>query len=170
MSVKVKGLAWGGGGQGVNRVDVSVDNGNTFVRADMLDPPVQQRRGSKWGWVFFEKEVPLSEAVAQKVRNGEQVDISLTSKALNTAWNVQPENAACNRNPHGCCVNHWYRVPVRLDPSAENDQIAPDGDFANKPSGGIFKTPFRNNDSPCPCPRSSCVGGVCSRSGPGDCN
>jgi hypothetical protein len=48
----------------------------------------------------------------------------------------------------GCCVNHYYRVPVRLDPNATQDVRAPEGDFANKPSGGAFKTPFRNLDPP----------------------
>ena len=34
-----------------------------------------------------------------------QVPLTLTSKAFNAAWNVQPENP--NYNAHGCCVNHW---------------------------------------------------------------
>lgn len=34
-SIKIQGLAWGGGGQGINRVDVSLDNGKTFTRADL---------------------------------------------------------------------------------------------------------------------------------------
>jgi len=72
----------------------------------------------------------------------------LTSKALNTSWNVQPENPGPNYNCHGCCVNHWYRVPVTLCPRAPTDVQAPDGDFANKPSGGRFATPFRNMDKP----------------------
>jgi hypothetical protein len=71
-------------------------------------------------------------------------------QALNTSWNVQPERAEPNKNPHGCCVNHWYRVPVRVDPSLKSDQRAPDGEFANKPSGGAFRRPFRNLDPPAP--------------------
>ena len=42
--IAVKGIAWGGGGSGVNRVDVSLDNGQTFTRADMLDKPIEERR------------------------------------------------------------------------------------------------------------------------------
>jgi hypothetical protein len=38
----------------------------------------------------------------------------LSSKAFNAAWNVQPESP--NYNAHGCCVNHWYKVPVTVDP------------------------------------------------------
>lgn len=147
-SVEVKGIAWGGGGQGVNRVDVSLNNGKEFTRADMLEKPVDQRRKSEWGWVFFEKEIPIPEEMRQKLLAGQQVECVLTSKALNTSWNVQPENPEPNWNSHGCCVNHWYRVPITLCPKATEDIKAPDGDFGNKPSGGRFSTPFRNLDCP----------------------
>ena len=146
--VTVKGIAWGGGGEGINRVDVSLDGGKHFTRAELLPNPVEQRRGSIWSWVFFEQDIPLPDHVVAKLNAGERVELVLTSKALNTSWNVQPENPNPNRNPHGCCVNHWYRVPVQLDPKAKADVPGEVGDFANKPSGGKFTTPFRNLDPP----------------------
>jgi sulfite oxidase len=147
-SITVKGIAWGGGGAGINRVDVSLDGGKNFTKADVLPTPIPQRRGAHWSWVFFEKTVPFSEEMSQKLKTGQPIDLELTSKALNTSWNVQPENPEPNRNPHGCCVNHWYRVPIKLCPNSEKNIPAPIGDFANKPSGGKFRTPFRNQDKP----------------------
>ena len=147
-SIYVKGIAWGGGGSGINRVDVSIDNGETFTRADVLENPIKQRRRSQWSWVYFEKNIPIPEAAREKLAAGEAVDVILTSKALNSAWNVQPQNMEPNWNSHGCCVNHWYRVPVHLCPSTSCDVHAPDGDFGNKPSGGKFMKPFRNLDQP----------------------
>lgn len=147
-SVSIRGLAWGGGGTDVNRVDVSLDGGKTFTRADLLKPEVDQRRGSNWAWVFFEKELTLPAELRTRLQKGETVELELCSKALNSSWNVQPERAEPNRNPHGCCVNHWYRVPVTLDPHAPVDRLADDGDFANKPSGGKFKRPFTNMKLP----------------------
>merc|ERR1712176_237737 len=79
---------------------------------------------------------------------GEKVELQLTSKALNGAWNVQPASPKGHHNVHGCCVNHWFQVPITLDPSTSKDTIPPEGDFANKPSGGKFATPFRNLDQP----------------------
>jgi hypothetical protein len=152
-AVMVKGIAWGGGGQGINRVDVSLDGGKSFTRADLLNPPIQQRRGGQWSWVFFEKIIPVPEHMRKVLKGGAHVDLELTSKALNTSWNVQPERAEPNLNPHGCCVNHWYRVPVVLCPKTPEDKPAPEGDFGNKPSGGQFRRPFRNLDPPQPCPR-----------------
>ena len=145
-SITVKGIAWGGGGAGVNRVDVSLDNGVNFTRADLLEKEVKQRRRSEWGWVFFEKTIPFPAELQKKLQAGENVDIVLTSKTFNSAWNVQPENV--NYNAHGCCVNHWYRVPVTLNPTIKESVKADEGEFANKPSGGKFTRPFLNLDSP----------------------
>lgn len=147
-SLYVKGLAWGGGGAGVNRVDVSLNNGKDFTRAEMLEKPIKQRRRSEWSWVFFEKRIPIPENMREKLRKGEKLELTLTSKALNSAWNMQPESPEPNWNPHGCCVNHWYRVPVTVCPKAKENIKAAEGDFANKPSGGKFATPFRNLDTP----------------------
>merc|ERR1712083_158957 len=104
--------AWGGGGRGVNRVDVSLDNGKNFTRAEMLEKPIEQKRKSEWSWTFFEKTIPLP-----------------------------------NYNAHGCCVNHWYRVPITVSPTTPED-IKFKGEFGNSPSGGKFTAPFRNLESP----------------------
>ena len=129
-----------------NRVDVSLDNGKNFTKADLLEKPIEQKRRSQWSWVFFEKEIPIPEDLRKKLKAGERVDVMLTSKAFNAAWNVQPETV--NFNAHGCCVNTCYKVPVTLCPKAREDEKAADGDFGNKPSGGKFATPFRNMMSP----------------------
>merc|ERR1719356_804229 len=147
-TVKVKGVAWGGGGSGINRVDVSLDNGQHFTKADVLPTPIEQKRKSQFAWKFFEKEIPIPEEMSQKLQDGDSVEMVLTSKALNASWNVQPENPNPSYNAHGCCVNHWYRVPVTLCPKCSEDVKAPDGDFGNKPSGGRFTRPFRNFDQP----------------------
>jgi len=144
-SITVKGLAWGGGGLGINRVDVSLDNGEHFTRAELIDKPITQRRLSEWSWIFFEKTIPIPEQLQTQLKAGEKVDLTLTSKAYNSAWNVQPDNV--NYNAHGACGNHIYRVPVTLCPKAEENIKAKD-DFPNKPSGGQFTRPFRHFDSP----------------------
>ena len=99
---------------------------------------------AEWSWQLFEKEIPLSPEQAAKIRRGEKVELNLTSKALNTSWNCQPEKPEANYNPHGCCVNHWYRVPVAIDPNATADHKGEVGDFENKPTGGKFRAPFKN--------------------------
>jgi sulfite oxidase len=147
-TLHVKGIAWGGGGSGINRVDVSLDDGKTFTRADVLDNPRKEHRRSQWAWKFFEKDVPIPDEMRKELMEGRKAYLTLTSKALNASWNVQPENPTPQINAHGCCVNHWYRVPVTMCPKAKENVKGEDGDFANKPSGGRFATPFRNLDTP----------------------
>lgn len=146
--VFVKGIAWGGGGSGINRVDVSIDGGKNFTRADLLDNPIKQRRGSNWAWVFFEKKIPYTSEICEQLHEGKAVKLEIVSKALNTSWNVQPENPEPNKNPHGCCVNHWYRVPIIICPNSTCDKPAEKGEFGNRPSGGVFRAPFNNLDTP----------------------
>ena len=54
-------------------MDVSIDGGKHFTRADLLPSPIQQRRGSNWSWIFFEKKILLPEDIIQKLQNGEKV-------------------------------------------------------------------------------------------------
>ena len=35
--LKVKGFAWSGGGRGIVRVDVSIDEGKTWITAELAD-------------------------------------------------------------------------------------------------------------------------------------
>ena len=86
--------------------------------------------------------MPIPADAQEKLRRGEKVELTLTSKAFNSAWNVQPESI--NYNAHGCCVNHWYKVPITLCPKSSEDVKSVDGDFGNRPSGGQFTKPFRN--------------------------
>ena len=76
----VKGIAWGGGGLGVARVDVSVDGGEHFTRAELINKPISEKRKSQWSWQFFEKTIPLSQDITQRLLSGEKVDLVLTSK------------------------------------------------------------------------------------------
>ena len=95
-TITVKGIAWGGGGLGVARVDVSVDNGEHFTRAELLDKPIKENRKSQWSWQFFEQTVPLSDGLRwinintdwnvirmhfrKRLLAGEKVEVVLTSK------------------------------------------------------------------------------------------
>jgi len=148
LTVKVKGIAWGGGGSAINRLDVSLDGGQNFTSATLLERPIKQRRRSEWAWQFFEKEIEVPQELREKIAKGEAVELSLTSKALNGAWNVQPASPYGNVNAHGCCVNHWFQVPITLCPKATCDKTCTGGDFGNKPCGGEFRAPFRNSDQP----------------------
>eukprot|EP00056_Hartaetosiga_gracilis_P015397 m.241648 g.241648 ORF g.241648 m.241648 type:complete len:702 (+) comp24989_c0_seq1:224-2329(+) len=147
-SINIKGVAWSGGGSGIKRVDVSIENGENFKEANLYKP-IEQKRRCEWGWTQFHKSIPLSDEIKVKLEKGEQVECILVSKAVDSSFNVQPELPRAYVNPRGTAVNHWYRVRVTLDPQIPAGVVinpaqhaAAAGRFANKPSGGSFMTPF----------------------------
>lgn len=66
-----------GGGRGIERVDVSVDGGKTWLEASRYQKAGisyiadDEARSDKWAWVFFETEADIlgnAEIVAKAVR------------------------------------------------------------------------------------------------------
>lgn len=89
---KAKGWAWAGGGRNIVRVDITGDGGKTWATADIIEGG-NQKFGRSWAWVFWASDVP---AVV-----GEDGKIELASKAVDYAFNVQPESCAHTWNVRG---------------------------------------------------------------------
>lgn len=76
LQAKVSGYAVSGGGRGIERVDISVDGGKSWVEASRYQktgiPYIADHMSSdKWAWVFFEViiDIPHStQIVAKAVR------------------------------------------------------------------------------------------------------
>ncbi|GMH06843.1 hypothetical protein Nepgr_008683 [Nepenthes gracilis] len=103
----VKGYAVSGGGRGIERVDVSVDGGKTWVEAlryQKGDVPyiADDIRSDKWAWVLFEANVDV-------LQNAE-----IVAKAVDIAGNVQPENVEDIWNLRGILNTSWHKVHVRI--------------------------------------------------------
>lgn len=142
--IEVRGVAWSGGGRKIERVDVSIDGGKTWTAAELYKP-IEQRRNRHWAWTQFSKRLPLPEDVRKRLANGEQVKLDITSKAINSDFNVQPEKMEPYWNARGVCINHWYHVKTQLDPNREKGSITHDNseiEFANTPSGGRYSQPW----------------------------
>lgn len=106
--VTVKGYAASGGGRGIERVDISVDGGKTWVEASRYQktgvPYVADSSSSdKWAWVFFEAQVEVTVGSTE-----------IVAKAVDIAANVQPENVDTIWNLRGILNTSWHRVHVRI--------------------------------------------------------
>lgn len=103
----VKGYAVSGGGRGIERVDISVNDGETWIEATRYQkecvPYVSDDSSSdKWAWVLFEAEVNLSH------------NATIVAKAVDSSASVQPENVEDIWNLRGVLNNSWHRVKVRV--------------------------------------------------------
>ncbi|XP_058093232.1 sulfite oxidase [Magnolia sinica] len=104
--ISICGYAVSGGGRGIERVDVSVDGGKTWMEAYKYQksgvPYVPEDTSSdKWAWVLFKVEADI-------LPNAE-----IIAKAVDTAANVQPENVDVIWNLRGILNTSWHRVHVR---------------------------------------------------------
>ncbi|CAN1822989.1 Sulfite oxidase [Linum perenne] len=109
--VTVRGYAVSGGGRGIERVDVSIDGGKTWVEASRYQKPgtpyvSDDEKSDKWAWVLFE-------AIVDVPRSTE-----IVAKAVDSAANVQPESVQEIWNLRGVLNTSWHRVEVRVGHSS----------------------------------------------------
>ncbi len=104
LTVTVKGYAWSGGGNGIVRVDVSVDGGTTWQDATLKK--IDQQPGRGWAWALWECEV--------EIPKGHTGPIDVVAKAMDESCNTQPERAEGIWNLRGVCCNTWPRIRLEI--------------------------------------------------------
>jgi sulfite oxidase len=107
--VEVKGFAWSGGGRGIIRVDVSLDNGNTWTTAELKEGH-EQPLNKAWAWTFWEASIEVPEHLRGK-------EIEICCRATDSSCNVQPERLEPIWNIRGLNCNSWHRVTIQHDDS-----------------------------------------------------
>ncbi|XP_020106561.1 sulfite oxidase-like isoform X1 [Ananas comosus] len=107
--VIVAGYAVSGGGRGIERVDISVDGGKTWLEASRCqksDVPYVSCdvTSDKWAWVFFKAVVDITE------------DSTIIAKAVDSSANVQPERVETIWNLRGILNTSWHRIRLQIAP------------------------------------------------------
>jgi len=92
----VRGYAVAGGGRTVGRVDVSVNGGRTWQKAEL-------EGSSAWTWTLWKAEVMLLPGVAEVV-----------VRAWDSAAQTQPERLETVWNAKGYMNNAWHRIAVSV--------------------------------------------------------
>ncbi|KAJ4831130.1 hypothetical protein Tsubulata_000661 [Turnera subulata] len=127
--LKVSGYAVAGGGRGIERVDVSVDGGKSWIETPRFQRPgvsyvADDTRSDKWAWVFFEVTVDVSqstEIVAKAV-----CGFSSQRPTCNCARDLESERGTEHFMAQGSSpgwtfehVNHtkWILVAAQMCPS-----------------------------------------------------
>lgn len=101
--ISLKGYAWSGGGRGIVRVDVSLDDGKTWHVAKLEGEDKLERA---WAWKLWQATLPLPEG-----KNSLQICV----KAVDSSYNSQPESVAPIWNLRGVLSNAWHRVNVKVE-------------------------------------------------------
>ena len=104
--LRVRGYAYSGGGNGILRVDVSIDGGETWQSAELL-PGIEHQHHKNWAWTLWEATVPLPSDLPAG-------SVTVCCKATDTFHNVQPENISGIWNLRGFLNNSWHRVTVDI--------------------------------------------------------
>ena len=95
-SVLFRGYAVAGGGRTIERVDLSTDEGQSWIGADLTEG-----EGYSWAWRFWEATLELGPGQHRVV-----------VRALDSAADTQPESAGSIWNFKGYANNAWHGVRV----------------------------------------------------------
>lgn len=100
-TVAVSGYAWSGDGKGIIRVDVSGDGGRTWQGAQLRDKG-KMTRNQTYDWTLWDAVVEMPE----------EGKVKLVCKAIDSAYNTQPEGPEGIWNLRGLLNNSWHRVEI----------------------------------------------------------
>mmetsp|Transcript_33480 Transcript_33480/g.44386 ORF Transcript_33480/g.44386 Transcript_33480/m.44386 type:complete len:138 (+) Transcript_33480:1322-1735(+) len=95
-----------GGGRNIVRVDLTGDNGETWTTAE-IQQGGDQKFGRAWAWVFWSCELPAT------IQDDGTVHVH--SKALDHAFNVQPEHCRHTWNIRGLGNNSWHSKHMKVN-------------------------------------------------------
>lgn len=110
-SYRIAGIAYDGGGHEVQRVEVSLDDGKTWLYCIRKFPEAPIRHGHKyWAWIHWYVDVDIFHLLEST---------SITVRCFNVFKNTQPETPSWNIM--GMMNNCWYVVRSQKAYSKESD-------------------------------------------------
>ncbi|KAL2042718.1 hypothetical protein N7G274_004477 [Stereocaulon virgatum] len=99
---RIEGYAYDGGGHDVQRVEVSLDGGETWLYCIRRFPDAPIRHGNKfWTWLYWHVDVKLAHLLRAK---------NISIRCWNVFKNTEPEHPTWNTMAHGMTNNCWYKV------------------------------------------------------------
>jgi nitrate reductase (NAD(P)H) len=108
---RIEGYAYDGGGHEVQRVEVSLDDGETWLYCIRRFPDAPIRHGNKfWTWLHWHVDVEITHLLQAK---------SITVRCFNVFKNTQPKEP--NWNVMGMMNNCWYIVKPSIVQDTDSD-------------------------------------------------
>eukprot|EP00929_Paragymnodinium_shiwhaense_P086420 TRINITY_DN46935_c0_g1_i1.p1 TRINITY_DN46935_c0_g1~~TRINITY_DN46935_c0_g1_i1.p1 ORF type:complete len:534 (+),score=102.81 TRINITY_DN46935_c0_g1_i1:102-1703(+) len=121
--VCLQGVAYAGGGVPVEKVDVSMDDGETWTMANIVRREVRSESGKQWAWATWEASVPLPNSPSTK----DSMAIRVASRATTADGSTQPLSGkeALRNTPSGYLYNPCHVVEAQLYLQADPSIIVP---------------------------------------------
>jgi nitrate reductase (NAD(P)H) len=114
QTYRIEGYAYDGGGHEVQRVEVSLDDGETWLYCIRRFPDAPIRHGNKfWTWLHWHVDVEITHLLQAK---------SITVRCFNVFKNTQPKDP--NWNVMGMMNNCWYIVKPSIVQDSNSDAPA----------------------------------------------
>ncbi|KAB8336849.1 hypothetical protein FH972_021157 [Carpinus fangiana] len=111
QTYRIEGYAYDGGGHEVQRVEVSLDDGETWLYCIRKFPDAPIRHGNKfWTWLHWHVDVEVTHLLQAK---------SITARCFNVFKNTQPKDP--NWNVMGMMNNCWYVVKPSIVQDNDSD-------------------------------------------------
>lgn len=106
-NLEVKGYAYSGGGARIIRVDVTPDQGKSWITADLeqLTDGENVSAGRHYAWTLWTARIPIEK---------DQKYVEVWSKAVDSNYNCQPETFKNTWNLRGVVANAYSRVGINL--------------------------------------------------------
>ena len=99
----VTGYSWSGGGRRVIRVDVSIDQGQTWQVAELIDPQ-NIALDRQWAWTRWQARVPVDQ----------EGSLDVWVRAVDSSYNVQPENFNHIWNARGLMASAFHKIQITV--------------------------------------------------------
>lgn len=103
-TVTLEGYAYSGAGNGITRVDISVDGGQTWTQTEIFnenDPYTQK----SFAWTLWNFELEIPEDIKE-----DKIEICI--RAIDSNCNTQPETIDALWNIRGLLNNSWHRIEL----------------------------------------------------------
>lgn len=108
---RVQGFAYNGGGNIIDRVELSLDEGRSWIYCSRKFPDAALRHGKKyWTWLHWHVDVPAANLLSTK---------SITVRCFDANTNTQPEKP--NWNLMGMMNNAWYKVRAEVSTARKSE-------------------------------------------------
>ena len=113
--LEVKGYAWSGGGRGIIKVEISIDNGETWKETILSKGPIigKTDRNRDWSWTLWHINIDLKD-IKYENNDCDADNVKVICRAMDSSFNSQPQYIQDIVNGTDNVNNSWHSINIKL--------------------------------------------------------